>query len=123
MQRTIDLQDLPKQLNAVLQAVTVEHTPYVIDQDGRSAAAIVPYDAFVRLSAPDVTQDEVSVESFVDDALAELDAVRAQIDSLGWDDTDSTEVLRRLRDERGAQLDAIGGFSRPIGDDSHVEAD
>jgi prevent-host-death family protein len=98
MQRTIDLRDLPKQLNAVLHAVTVEHTPYVIDQDGRPAAAIVPYDTFVRLSDPDAAQDEQAVESFVDDALAELDAVRAHVDTLGWDDTDSTEVLRRLRE-------------------------
>jgi prevent-host-death family protein len=98
MQRTIDLRDLPEHLDAVLHAVTVEHTPYVIDQDGRPAAAIVPYDAFVRLSAPDAAQDEQTIESRVNDALAELDAVRAHIDTLGWDDTDSTEVLRRLRE-------------------------
>jgi prevent-host-death family protein len=123
MQRTIDLHDLPKQLDTVLRAVTVEHTPYVIDQDGRPAAAIVPYNAFVRLSAPDAAQDEENVESVVEDALAELDAVRAHIDTLGWDDIDSANVLCGLRDERDAQLDAAGGYSRSIGDDSHVEAD
>ncbi|MGH2587572.1 MAG: type II toxin-antitoxin system prevent-host-death family antitoxin [Dehalococcoidia bacterium] len=98
MQRTIDLHDLPEQLNAVLRAVTVERTPYVIDQDGRPTAAIVPYDAFVRLSAPDAAENEQAVESVVEDVLAELDAVRAYIDTLEWDNTDSTEVHRRLRE-------------------------
>jgi prevent-host-death family protein len=98
LERTIDLHDLPRQLNAVLRAVTVEHTPYVIDQDGRPAAAIVPYEAFVRWSAPDAAQNEQAREAVIEEALAELDAVRAHIDSLGWDDTDSTEVLRQLRE-------------------------
>jgi prevent-host-death family protein len=103
MQRTIDLHDLPEHLDAVLHAVTVEHTPYVIDQDGRPAAVVVPYDAFVRWSAPDAAQDEQARETVVEEAaLAELDAVRAHIDSLRWDDTGSTEVLRWLRDERDA---------------------
>lgn len=81
------------------------------------------YDLPERPAGSGAMTAEQSDDSLVDAALGELDAVRAHIDTLGWDDTESTGVLRRLRDERDAQLDAVGGYLRPVGDDSHVEAD
>lgn len=98
MQRTIDLRDLREQLSAVLRAVTSDQTLYVIAQDGRPEAAIVPYETFVRLTDSDGLGIEPSDDSIIDAALTELDAVRAHIDTLEWDGTDSTEILRRLRE-------------------------
>lgn len=101
MQKSIDLGELSEHLETVLREVEQRGVPYVVAQPGRPPVALVRYEDFVRSQAweDDAAADAGPPDPDADRArLAELDAVRAHNDRLIWSETDSTDILRWLRE-------------------------
>jgi hypothetical protein len=125
MQRTIEVRDLPERLDAVLHEVTRQHASYVLAEDGRPEAAIVPIEEFRRLVTSSVPVllaelDEIEAQlANLEEGSAEAEAVIAAAIGRGvpalearlaaqrafnsrydWGPKDSTEILRELREGR-----------------------
>lgn len=49
MHKTIQVPDLEQTFRAVLEEVKREHIPYVVTEDSRPEAVLVPYDEFLKL--------------------------------------------------------------------------
>jgi prevent-host-death family protein len=49
MHRTIRIPDLQQSFREVLEEVKKEHIPYVLTDDSRPEAVLVPYDEFLKL--------------------------------------------------------------------------
>jgi prevent-host-death family protein len=49
MHKTIGLPDFEHSLRAVLQEVVQQQVPYVLTEDNRPEAVLVPYDEFLRM--------------------------------------------------------------------------
>lgn len=49
MHKTIGVPDLERRLRAVLEEVVQQQIPYVLTEDSRPEAVLVPYDEFLRM--------------------------------------------------------------------------
>jgi prevent-host-death family protein len=49
MHKTIGVPDLERRLRAVLEEVVQQQVPYVLTEDSRPEAVLVPYDEFLRM--------------------------------------------------------------------------
>jgi hypothetical protein len=125
MQRTIDIRDLPERLRAVLDDVTHARASYILAEDGRPEAAIIPYEQFhefhamrtkalldhthrlesqLAALASGSSEFDAAVETAIaaglPDVLARLTARRVLNDRLPWGPGDSTEIIREMREDR-----------------------
>ena len=96
MQRTIEVRELLARLGAVIHEVTHERSSYVVVENGRAEAAIIPYGE--PAPEPFANGGEPLTPPEPDDVLAELDAIRGHNDTLGWSDVDSTDIIRWSRE-------------------------
>ncbi len=96
MQNVIEIDELSERLRAVVRDVAARRVPYVLAENGRPEAAIIPYGEPSEASA---AGDANGVATRTpDDALAELDAIRERNDTFGWFATDSTDFIRWSRE-------------------------
>ncbi len=51
MHKTIGVPDLERSLRAVLQDVVQQQVPYVLTEDNRPEAVLVPYDEFLQMQS------------------------------------------------------------------------
>lgn len=61
MQKMIRVPDLEKSFRTVFEEVVREHVPYVVTEDSRPEAVLVPYEEFVKLQK---LQEEKSLSRF-----------------------------------------------------------
>ncbi len=123
MQNVIDIDELSERLRAVVRDVAARRVPYVLAENGRPEAAIVPIEDFRRLTEPGVNpllakldrlearlaplaEDSAEVEKEIAAAVADgvpeiaawLAAQRVFNARYDWGPRDSTEVLREIRE-------------------------
>lgn len=74
MHKTIGVPDLERRLRAVLEEVVQQQVPYVLTEDSRPEAVLVPYDEFLRMQR----FQEARVLARFDELLARMEERNAQ---------------------------------------------
>lgn len=90
MHKTIRVPDLEQSFRTVFEEVKREHTPYVVTEDSRPEAVLVPYDDFLKFQK---FQEEK--------VLAHFDEAWARLGRLNGDRTDQEieEDIAAAKDE------------------------